>query len=265
MLRQSRLRNAERLHPLVVDGKPVAPDDVISPLSGYRIVIVILVSALFKAFGQFDDPALRRVMWRGLGYAAVLFAILLGLSWWGLSALTFFDIGWADTLVTALGGLAVAALAVLLFTGAMIAVQGVLLDDAAEAVEKRHYPQVSAAAPTLAVSIWASLRLGLATVLLNLLVLPLYFIPLVNLVVFYSLNGYLYGREYFELVALRRMSGDEAKAMRKRHSGGLFMAGLVSAGLFSMPIVGWFMPAVVAAFMVHVFEGLRRAEQGRVR
>ena len=56
-------------------------------------MIVILVSALFKAFGQFDDPALRRVMWRGLGYAAVLFAILLALCWWGLSALTFFDIG----------------------------------------------------------------------------------------------------------------------------------------------------------------------------
>lgn len=232
---------------------------------GDHFVIVILIPALFKAFGQLDDPALRRVMWRGLGYAAVLFAILLALCWWGLSALTFFDIGWADTLVAALGGLAVAALAVLLFPGAMIAVQGVLLDDAAEAVEKRYYPQVSAAAPTLAVSIWASLRLAVATVLLNLLVLPLYFIPFVNLVVFYALNGYLYGREYFELVALRRMSEDETKAMRKRHPGGLFMAGLVSAGLFSIPVVGWFMPAVVAAFMVHVFEGLRRADQGRLR
>ncbi len=228
-------------------------------------MIVILIPALFKAFGQLDDPALRRVMWRGLGYSAVLFGLLLALCWWGLSALTFFDIGWADTLVTVFGGVAVAVLAVLLFPGAMIAVQGVLLDDAAEAVEMRHYPNVSAAAPTLAVSVWASLRLALATVLLNLLVLPLYFIPLVNLVVFYALNGYLYGREYFELVALRRMSADEAKAMRKRHSGGLFMVGLISAGLFSIPIVGWFMPAVVAAFMVHVFEGLRRADQGLLR
>jgi CysZ protein len=227
--------------------------------------VIVLVSALFKAFGQLDDPALRRVMWRGVGYSAVLFAILLALAWWGLSALTFFGIGWADTLVAALGGLAAAALAVLLFPGAMIAVQGLLLDDAAEAVERKHYPQVTAAAPTLAVSIWASLRLALFTVLLNLLVLPLYFIPLVNLVVFYTLNGYLYGREYFELVALRHLPADEAKAMRKRHSGNLFLAGLFAAGLFSIPVVGWFMPAAVAAFMVHVFEDLRRREQRRLR
>ena len=152
-------------------------------------MIVVLVSALFKAFGQLDDPALRRVMWRGVGYSAALFAILLVLTWWGLSALTFFGIGWADTMVAALGGLAAAALAVLLFPGAMIAVQGLLLDDAAEAVERKHYPQVSAAAPSLAVSVWASLRLALLTVLLNLLCLPLYFIPLVNLIVFYTLNG----------------------------------------------------------------------------
>ncbi len=225
----------------------------------------VLIPALFKAFGQLDDPAFRRVMWRGVGYSAVLFGILVALSWWGLSALTFFGIGWADTLVTVFGGLAATALAVLLFPGAMIAVQSMLLDDAAEAVEKRHYPHVSAAAPTFAASVWSSLRLGIATVLLNLLVLPLYFIPLLNLIVFYALNGYLYGREYFELVALRRMTADEAKVMRKRHSGGLFVAGLLAAGLFSIPIVGWFMPAIVAAVMVHVFEALRRREENLLR
>jgi uncharacterized protein involved in cysteine biosynthesis len=233
--------------------------------SGGNVVISILVSSLFKAFDQLDDPALRRVMWRGLGYAAALFVLLLGLSWWGLSALTFFEVGWVDTLVAALGGLAVAALAVLLFPGAMFAVQCLLLDDAAEAVERRHYPSVTAAAPSLAVSVWASIKLALLTTLLNLLLLPLYLFPGINLIVFYCVNGYLYGREYFELVALRRMSLAEARAMRKRHAGGLFLAGLIAAGLFSIPIFGWFMPAPVAAFMVHVFEGLRAREEGRTR
>lgn len=228
-------------------------------------MIGVIVSSFFKAFAQSDDPALRSVMWRGLRYAAVLFGVLLALSWWGLSTLTFFGIGWADTLIAWFGGLAAAAMAVLLFPGAIIAVQGLLLDDAAEAVERKHYLHAAAAAPTFAVSVWAALRLGLFTVALNLLLLPIYFIPLLNLIVFYSVNGYLYGREYFELVALRRMSADEAKAMRKRHSRGLFMAGLVAAGLFSIPIVGWFMPAIVAAFMVHVFEALRRREENLLK
>jgi uncharacterized protein involved in cysteine biosynthesis len=226
-------------------------------------LLPILVAALFKAFNQLDDPALRRVMWRGLGLAAVLFVILLALSWWGLSTLALVGIGWVDSILAALGGLAAAAFAVLLFPGAMFAAQCMLLDDAAEAVELKYYPYVSTTAPTLVVSVWASVKLALVTVVLNLLLVPLYFIPVVNLIVFYSLNGYLYGREYFELVALRHMPADEAKAMRKRHSGGLFLAGFIAAGLFSIPIVGLFMPAVVAAFMVHVFESLRRREQGR--
>ncbi|HEY4134906.1 MAG TPA: EI24 domain-containing protein [Alphaproteobacteria bacterium] len=226
-------------------------------------MLPILIAALFKAFGQLDDPALRRVMWRGLGLALVLFAVLLGLSWWGLSSLTLVGIGWIDAILAGLGGLAAAAFAVLFFPGAMFAAQCMLLDDAAEAVELRHYPYASTSAPALVVSVWASVRLALVTVVLNLLLLPFYFIPVINLIVFYSLNGYLYGREYFELVALRHMPAEQAKEMRKRHSGGLFLAGFIAAGLFSIPLVGLFMPAVVAAFMVHVFESLRQREEGR--
>ncbi|MNC97241.1 CysZ-like protein [compost metagenome] len=50
--------------------------------------------------------------------------------------------------------------------------------------------------------------------------------------------------------------------MRRQHRGILFLAGVVIAGLFSIPVLGWFMPAVAAAFMVHVFEMLR-AREGR--
>src|SRR5690606_14732039 len=96
------------------------------------------------AFAQLDDPALRRVMWRGFGLAAALFVLLLVLAWWGLDGLSVFGIGWLDTVLTGLGGLGAVLLAVLLFPGAMIAVQGVLLDDAAEAVEQKYYPEVAA-------------------------------------------------------------------------------------------------------------------------
>ncbi len=102
------------------------------------------------------------------------------------------------------------------------------------------------------------MRLAGLTVLLNLLALPFYiFFPPITPFLYYGLNGHLFGREYFELVALRRMAPDEARAMRKRHGTVLFMAGIVIAVLFSIPIVGWFMPAVAAAFMVHIFEALR--------
>lgn len=218
----------------------------------------MLLIALFKAFSQMSDPALRRVMWRGLGLAAGLFAALLALVWWGLSALSLFGIAWLDWIVTGLGGIGAVFLTWLLFPGAMFAAQGLLLDDAAEAVERKHYPAVAARAAPLAQSLASAMRLAGLTVLLNLLALPFYiFFPPITPFLYYGLNGHLFGREYFELVALRRMAPDEARAMRKRHSTVLFMAGIVIAVLFSIPIVGWFMPAVAAAFMVHIFEALR--------
>lgn len=218
----------------------------------------MLLIALFKAFAQISDPALRRVMWRGFGLAAALFAGLLALVWWGLSAVTLFGIGWLDWIATGLGGLGAVFLTWLLFPGAVLAAQGLLLDDAAEAVERKHYPHVNAKAPSLSQALNAAMRLAVMTVLLNLLALPVYiFFPPATPFVYYGLNGYLLGREYFELVALRHIGMEEARAMRRQHGTDLFMAGVVIALLFSIPVVGWFMPAFAAAMMVHIFEGLR--------
>src|SRR3546814_12972622 len=55
-------------------------------------------------------------------------------------------------------------------------------------------------------------------VLLNLLaLLVVYFGPVLNLLVFFGLNGYLLGREYFELVAARRARPGEIGLLRRRH------------------------------------------------
>ena len=224
----------------------------------------MLLIALFKAFAQISDPALRRVMWRGFGLAAGLSAALLALIWWGLSAVSLFGIPWLDWIATGLGGLGAVFLTWLLFPGAVLAAQGLLLDDAAEAVERKYYPHVAAKAPSLRQTLNAAMRLALMTVLLNLLALPFYiFFPPATPFIYYGLNGYLLGREYFELVALRQMGLDEARAMRQQHGLDLFMAGIVIAVLFSIPIIGWFMPAIAAALMVHVFEGLRGRGQNR--
>ena len=60
----------------------------------------------------------------------------------------------------------------------------------------------------------SSLAFAAVAIGINLLFLPLYllllFLPPFNLLLFYGINGVLFGREYFELVALRRY--DEAEA-----------------------------------------------------
>jgi uncharacterized protein involved in cysteine biosynthesis len=76
--------------------------------------------------------------------------------------------------------------------------------------------------------------------------------------VFYALNGYLLGREYFELVALRRLDESSTRALRKAYQGSIFLSGVMIAVLTSVPLVNLAAPVIATAFMVHLFESLRR-------
>jgi CysZ protein len=67
-------------------------------------------------------------------------------------------------------------------------------------------------------------------------------------------NGWLLGREYFELVALRHLKRSAADALRRRHSGSIFWAGLVISVLTLVPIINLIAPLFAASFMVHLFK-----------
>ena len=71
---------------------------------------------------------------------------------------------------------------------------------------------------------------------------------------FYLLNGYLFGREYFELVAVRRLDREEMKRLWLSRKRQFMLAGVVITFLFSVPIVNLIAPVVGTAFMVHLFQ-----------
>jgi len=126
------------------------------------------------------------------------------------------------------------------------------------AVEARHYPWLGPAREAgLAESLGAALRLGILVVALNILVLPVYLIPGVNLVVWILLNGYLLGREYIETVASRRLSRADVAEMRQRHSLGVLASGAIVAVLLLLPVVNLVSPVVGIALMTHRFHRWR--------
>jgi uncharacterized protein involved in cysteine biosynthesis len=220
-----------------------------------------MITAFFRAIGQMPDPAFQRVIWQTLGWSVALFAALLAATWWLLISTQFFQIGWLETAIDVLGWVAALIAAFVLFPGAALVIISFLLEPIARAVEAMHYPHLAAPrAQPVAEAVWVGLRFAAVAVVLNLICLPLYFLPVLNVFVFGGLNGYLLGREYFELVALRRLDAAQARSMWRRNRGKLFFAGVIITLLLSIPFVNWFMPVVAAAFMVHIFEGLRRRD-----
>jgi uncharacterized protein involved in cysteine biosynthesis len=139
---------------------------------------------------------------------------------------------------------------------------GFFVERIAAAVEQTDYPGRGLPRnQPLVESVAVMLRLAGLTVALNILALPLYLlVPGINLVLFLALNGYLLGRGYFEVVALRRLDAATVKALRSRFAGRIFTAGVAVAVLFTLPLVNLVAPVVAIVFMLHVFEALPRIE-----
>ncbi len=207
-------------------------------------------------------------MFRALLWSIAIFAALFAAVWWLIAATQMFGIGWLEWLADSLGWTAAVIAGGVLFPGAVLTVLSFMLEDVARAVEARHYPDLPAPRRQPFIETLASaLRLAGLVIGLNLLFLPIYivlfFLPPINLFVFYGLNGYLLGREYFELVAFRRLDLVAVRELRRRNRGRIFGAGVVVAILLTVPLINWLMPAIAAAFMLHLFERLRdRSESG---
>jgi uncharacterized protein involved in cysteine biosynthesis len=217
-----------------------------------------MIQALFRAFGQLPDQTFRRVVLGSFFLSLALFAGLIYGVAWLLDGIALFGIGWLDWIIETLGSAGAVIVAILLFPGIALVVVSLFLEPIARAVEARHYPgRPPGRKQSIAEILVNLIRLILISVVLNILALPLYLIPVLNLFVFYFLNGYLLGREYFELVAFRRMEVHEARALHKQRKGRIFIGGVVITVLLSIPIISWMMPVVAVAFMVHVFEGMR--------
>jgi CysZ protein len=165
-----------------------------------------------------------------------------------------------DWLVDLLGGLAVLALSWLLFPAVATLILGVFLDRVAAAVEALDYPgkDPPCRQPWAEIACVTS-RLSAATIVLDLLALPFYVIaPGINLVLFLALNGYLFGRGYFEMAAVRRLDAAAAKELRRHFAGRIFLGGIVVVDMFAVPLVNLVAPVIATAFIVHVFEALPR-------
>lgn len=214
-----------------------------------------MLSAFALGLGDLRLPAMRRVLVRSVLLAMLLFALLLAGIGVLLASVSITGIAWLDGLIEVLGGLAGMLAAILLFPAATLAILPLLLDDAARAVEARHYPQLAPGRPaSLAAQAWAGLRLGVLAVGLNLLALPIVLLlPLVGIGLYLLVNGWLLGREYFELAALRRLDLAGARSARRACAGRVWLGGITLAAIALIPLGNLLVPLLGASSFVHIF------------
>lgn len=228
-----------------------------------------MIQALIAAFTDLREPGVRRVLGKSLALAVGVLVATGFLVWLLAAWLTDLQIGWLDSVIEVAAGLGVVVLAWLLFPVAVSSTVGIFLDEVSDAVEARHYPALPPArGQPIVTEIKSALAFAGVALALNLLLLPIYlvlfFFPPLYALIFYGVNGYLLGREYFEQVALRRLDPAAARALRRAHQGRVLLAGVVIAFLLTVPFVNLIAPVVATGFMLHLVMGLSRPD-GRAK
>ena len=232
----------------------------------------MILSDFLKSVAQFDDPTFRRVLWRGMGLTIALLIAACLLVNFGINQLLssawaanmIGDQSWLGALINVGGVLFTIALSIWLMVPVTSAIIALFLDEVAQAVEARHYPHLPKQTATkLQDQILVGIRFLGILLLANIGALILSMIvPLLAPFVFWATNGYLMGREYFQMAAMRQMPRAQAQELYQRHQGSIWTAGILMAIPMSIPLVGLFIPILGAATFTHQFERLRALPSG---
>ena len=226
-----------------------------------------LITDFLRAAGQLSDGRFVGVLAWSLALTLGLLAGLsLGAVWLvGLLPVSF-DlplIGEVATPLAAVRGLALGAMvllsALLMFPVAAMFVN-LMLDRIVDAVEARHYPELAPARPMgLGEAVKGAIGFTLVVLGVNLAAMIFYLVsgPFAPLI-FWAVNGYLFGREYFELVALRRLEPAAMRRLRGRHLWRIWLAGTLMAVPLSVPVLNLLVPVVGVATYTHMFHRLWR-------
>ena len=228
------------------------------------------VGLIFKSFslalGQLSDPRFRRVFFLGIALAlALLIGFTAGFVWFTDSMVpeelwlpVLGEVRWIDDLVSWGALFLLLFLSMFLMIPVASAITSMFLDTVAEAVESRHFRHLPRPQP---VPLWDSIRdtinfLGVL-ILANIVAIVLYLILNVAApLIFWALNGFLLGREYFTMVAIRHVGRVEAKRLRRRYIGTIWVAGTLMAIPLSIPLLNLIIPILGAATFTHLYHGL---------
>jgi len=209
------------------------------------------------------EPALFGVVIKSLVLTFVLFCVLFVGTIYGAHQLRALHWPWLNTVIDFVAPVLSLMLVFVLGAPAAALFASLYQGHLAQRIEKKYYGEAaSGGAPAASVLLVALRFLGLV-IASSLALLPVdVALPVVGSVSTLAVNGWLLGREYFELEALRHMPLAEARAMAKRHVAGILGAGLVIAALAEVPLLDFIAPLIGVAFMVHVFKFYERREAG---
>ncbi len=214
-----------------------------------------MIADAFDSLAQIFSPPFRRVMWKSLALtAAILAAAVIGMDRLALS-LTHVGPSWLAALLSVAIALGLIVGMIFLAAPAVALVASFFLDDIAAIVEREIDPEGPPGRPLpLAQGVAIGVRFTLLAIFVNVVALALTLLTGVGVASFFVLNGYLFGREYFELAAMRHLPPPRARALRRQYRGRVYLAGGIISAFVAVPILNLLAPLFATALMTRLYK-----------
>ena len=222
----------------------------------------MILRALFLAWGDLTRPRIFGVVALGVGLTLVMFVLLQAGAFWAIrlfapETLTLPWIG-AVPLAPALSWSSLILLplmSIFLMVPVAAGFSGLFAERVSEVVEEIHYPQARGLPVAFWDGLWESLAVMGAVILVTLVTLMLTPLlgPLAS-VLFYGGNGWLLGREFFQMAARRHLHEPQATELRRSLSVQATALGVLIAALLTVPVLNVVVPVLAAAGFTHLYQ-----------
>ena len=214
---------------------------------------------MFDLFKKSFDSLKHKEIWRYL----LLSFLLAFLAFYGLFEVVagvvndtqFFENKWLERVADFFAKAGTLILSWLLFPAFMLIIASIFEEKIAEIVEEKEYKKILNPTP---LSISEEAKLIVRNLLWNIAFIPVYIIPMVNILVYYALNSYLVGNTIFRFIAARKHGSEKAKLLAAQNNTKIVGAGLGIVLLTSLPIANMIAPVFAIILMVHLTNGLKQ-------
>jgi CysZ protein len=207
------------------------------------------------------EPGLRTIFFKTviLSIFAILTIVYMG--WTLFSAYQVFDVWLLGPILSWASGFLALIFGALLLPPITIIIGSIYSDDITDQIEKKYYPsRVGKRQIKLSELLFSSGKNFGITIIVNILLAPLYligtFFPIITFLVFYSVNGYLVGKELFETVASRHLDMKDRYLLKKQNNGKVIIGGVIMVGISTIPILNLIAAVLGVVFMTHLFHSL---------
>lgn len=234
-------------------------------------MINIIIQAVLISFGRLFTLPMRRIFWR-IFAISLAFLVIIWLLIRHIFAIYFMHFisplighislswGWIGFLALISFIFGISHLIYILLCPFITFIGSFFADDIIEIIERKDFSiHTLGKAMTMSESILFGLRFFFLAIFGNIIALMLYFIPPIHLLGFYVVNGYIFGRTYFMINALRFSNYSVAHALFQDNWALIFCAGIIIAIISAVPLFGVITPVFAPSFMCYIYKNIKGA------